>query len=72
MADYKNRYQLKWATSRDSLPSLLSVANHEKDFSNMLDWVKNAIEQYPRFTNIIKFGLLIIDWSKAGRTNRVV
>ncbi|HKR73431.1 MAG TPA: hypothetical protein VJR94_04900, partial [Candidatus Nitrosocosmicus sp.] len=55
---YKNRYQLKWAASRDSLTSFHSITNQEKDFSNMLDWIKNAIQQYPRFSNIIKFGVL--------------
>lgn len=55
---YKNRYQLKWVASRDSLTSFHSITNRDKDFSIMLDWLKEALEKYPRFSNIIKFGVL--------------
>ncbi len=56
--EYKNRYQLKWTVSRDSLTSFQSITNQDKEFSNMVDWVKRAIKKYPRFSNILKFNVL--------------
>ncbi|VFJ12808.1 hypothetical protein [Candidatus Nitrosocosmicus franklandus] len=56
---YTNRYKLKWTAIRDSLTSFHSITNQDKDFSNMLGWLKNAIEKYLRFYNIVKFRVLI-------------
>ncbi len=56
--DYKNRYQLKWTVSRDSLTSFQSITTQDKEFSSMIEWVKEAIEKYPRFTNILTFNVL--------------
>ena len=56
--DYKNRYQLKWIVSRDSLANFQSLTNLDNEFSSMVDWVKKSIEKYPRFSNIMKFGVL--------------
>ena len=35
--DYKNRYQLKWTVSRDSLASFQIMTNLDNEFSNMVD-----------------------------------
>ncbi len=56
--DYKNRYQLKWTVSRDSLTSFQAITNQDKIFSNMIEWIRNAISNYPRFKNIFMFNVL--------------
>ena len=35
--EYKNRYQLKWTVSRDSLTSFQNITNQDKEFSSMID-----------------------------------
>jgi hypothetical protein len=56
--DYKNRYQLKWTISRHSLTSFQAITKQDKIFSNMIEWIRNAISNYPRFTNIFLFNVL--------------
>jgi intergrase/recombinase len=56
--DYKNRYQLKWTVSRDALISFQAITNQDKIFSNMIEWIRNAISNYPRFKNIFMFDVL--------------
>ena len=54
----KNRYQLKWSISRDSLTSFQIITNQDNEFSKMNDWVMKAIHRYPRFSNIFKFNIV--------------
>lgn len=50
-------YQLKW-TSVDSLSGFNSILKENGDFSNMIEWIKDSINMYPRFSNILKFNVL--------------
>ncbi len=54
----KNRYQLKWSVSRDLLASFQAITNQDKIFSNMVEWIRNVISNYPRFKNIFMFNVL--------------
>ena len=56
--DDKNRYQLKWTVSRDSLTSFQRITNQDKEFSSMIYWVKEAIKKYSYLSNILKFNVL--------------
>lgn len=50
-------FQLKW-TSIDSLSGFNNFLNQEADFGKMIVWIKNAINNSPRFSNISKFNVL--------------
>jgi integrase len=53
----RKQYQLKWV-STDSLSGFHSILKQNGDFTNMVEWIKNAITNYPRFSNILMFNIL--------------
>ena len=57
MARIRKEYQLKW-TSTDSLAGFNSIFKENGDFSDMVEGIKDAINKYPRFTNILIFNVL--------------
>lgn len=53
----RKQYQLKW-TSTDSLTGFNNMLKQDADFTKMIEWVRNAIISYPRFSNIFTFNVL--------------
>jgi intergrase/recombinase len=53
----RKQHQLKW-TSVDSLSGFNSIFKENANFSKMVEWIKNAITNYPRFSNIFLFDVL--------------
>lgn len=53
----RKQYQLKWV-STDSLSGFHSILKQNGDSTNMVEWIKNAITNYPRFSNILMFNVL--------------
>jgi hypothetical protein len=53
----RKQYQLKW-TSVDSLTGFHNMLKQDGDFTNMVQWIKKAIIDYPRFSNIFGFNVL--------------
>ena len=53
----RKQHQLKW-TSTDSLSGFHSILKQDGDFSEMVKWIKDAINTYPRFSNILRFNVL--------------
>jgi len=53
----RKQYQLKWS-STDSLAGFHNILKQDGDFNTMVDWIKKAIDEYPRFSSILKFNVL--------------
>ncbi|MDN5845259.1 MAG: hypothetical protein L0H53_03185 [Candidatus Nitrosocosmicus sp.] len=53
----RKQYQLKWV-STDSLSGFHSILKQNGDFTNMVEWIRNAITNYPRFSKILMFNVL--------------
>ncbi|CAN5722122.1 hypothetical protein BH23THE1_BH23THE1_08480 [soil metagenome] len=53
----RKQYQLKWV-STDSLSGFHSILKQNGVFTNMVERIKNAITNYPRFSNILMFNVL--------------
>ncbi len=53
----RKQHQLKW-TSVDSFSGFNNIFKEDANFSKMVEWVREAMKKYPRFTNIILFDVL--------------
>jgi intergrase/recombinase len=53
----RKQHQLKW-TSVDSFSGFNSIFKEDASFSKMVGWVREAIEKYPRFANILLFDVM--------------
>jgi len=53
----RKQYQLKW-TSTDSLAGFHNILKKDEDLTRMVEWIKMAIEKYPRISNILQFDVL--------------
>ncbi len=56
----RNNYQLKWSSGNNSLEGFHSIMreNGNGNIDDMLEWIKQAINEFPRFANILKFNVL--------------
>lgn len=53
----RKQYQLKW-TSTDSLAGFHNMLKQDGDFTSMVDWIKKAINENQRFSNVFKFNVM--------------
>ena len=53
----RKQYQMKW-TSTDSLSGFHSMVKEDGNFTKMVEWVRESMMTYPRFSNILAFNAL--------------
>ncbi|MDN5847804.1 MAG: hypothetical protein L0H53_16185 [Candidatus Nitrosocosmicus sp.] len=56
----RNNYQLKWSSGNNSIEGFHNMVreNGVGNIDDMLEWIKQTINEFPRFANILKFNVL--------------